>query len=664
MKLDVPVIVLDFETFYDKGYSLGKLGIVKYVFDKQFRVHGLAVMREDEEPAFRTDVAAALRELQEAYGERLERALVVMHNAYFDAFVLFHSFGLSVRNVVDTKCLAHLVNGPQQPADLADLAKYHGLPLKGTLDFMQGVRTPSNEQLVQLAEYAKRDLLITRRLFDLYFPVSLRTPPELAIAAHAVRMFSERPFTIAPQAIEQGRTSLEAYVDERVAATGHSLKEVSGNKTFEALMRTALARTGRQVPLKLNGNRSGFIPAFSKKDEAMVALLEDDDEAVRQLAHARLAVRSRSQQLSRFTFLEQCTALCDGLAHLQVKYHGCVTGRFTGSGGFSVQNIADPARCTNDFERQVATALREAICARDGCMLVASDAAQIEARVLAWLSPEAGLLEAFSSGSDVYCTFASKVFRRTVRVPSERASDYGLMKSLRTVGKTAVLALGYGMGRDTFIARLKQSPEARRLFADGTLTSEVCQQTIDEYRRTFAGIPRFWHRCERAFRDAVFGRGSRVGRLHFMKKGDDVFIELPSGRRLRYAGAKTVVRGASRRRTRHGGYLGCRRQSKPQLVYTNLRNGTDTHLFGAKIVENVTQAVARDILVHTIIAVERQGWPVVTHCHDEIVCEVEVEHAQECMSALEDAWRSVPEWADGLVLDAESVVGGSFADIK
>src|SRR5688572_27657038 len=135
-----PIAVLDFETYFDDAYSLRKLSIVEYVHDRRFRVHGLAVRYADGGARFHTNVPAALAEMADRYGPRLERALVVMHNGYFDAAILAWKYDLRPPVILDTMLLSHHVYGPRADggasASLGSLALRLGLVPKERLDFM------------------------------------------------------------------------------------------------------------------------------------------------------------------------------------------------------------------------------------------------------------------------------------------------------------------------------------------------------------------------------------------------------------------------------------------------------------------------------------------------------------------------------------------------
>ena len=655
-------IVLDLETYYDGKYSLEKLpAIPAYVWDPLFKVHGIAIQYPDGACVFRPDVAQMLAELRSEHGDELERVVVVGHNMCFDYFVLFHVFNQKLRNIADTRPMSHLVNGPGQPASLRELAHLHRLQAKGNLEFMKGVRNPTVPQLAELASYAKNDVAITGALFDRYIPEVLQTPIELTIMCHTIRMFVERPFHIDRERVETGLLEIEALLGQELAAAGCTASDISGNKSFHRRFSEALARTGRQLPRK--PGKRGTIPATARSDQEMLRLVNDENPEVRRLARLRLLVKSMPQKARRLEYLREA-ARHASTAHFEVVYHRAIHGRFAGSGGFNIQNVPVPERTGSDFDRQLARSLRKAICARTGRLLVAADACQVEARVGAWLAGQKGLSDAFANHVDIYSAFVSGVFGRPVRKPNAGDADHAEMQALRNVGKRAILGLGYGMGARTFISKLRETPEGLALFDRGILTNSICARIVKEYRERYGEIPTFWYRCEEAFRNSIEGFDSYLYGLHFFKSGGNVCIRLRSGRKVLYR--RATLREPNGQPVAYINWDGVEDvfvPDRPEILYA-ARNDEDARLFGPKIVEHIVSGTARDVLVHAIVNLERQGWPVVGHCHDDIVCESPPDRADECLEAMISAWRSVPEWAAGLTLDAEGKSGRSLADIK
>jgi DNA polymerase len=229
------------------------------------------------------------------------------------------------------------------------------------------------------------------------------------------------------------------------------------------------------------------------------------------------------------------------------------------------------------------------------------------------------------------------------------------LKLWRNVGKEAVLGLGFGMGVDKFQQRLRdpKNPEVSKLVENGTLNIDFCGKIVKKYRTMYPEIPDFWYDLNRAFMWAKDGRIVKLGRLKLRKVGRQaVGIVLPSGRQLyyrhirreRYTGKNefTAVNG-EKRDTRKGEW--------------EWKHGSGQRIYGGLLAENVTQAVARDVLAETIRRAEQErGYEVVLHVHDEIVPRVPEGQGEEALAWAIQSLSTPPEWAPGLPLAAEGHV--------
>jgi len=523
------VLVLDFETYFDKIFSLKKLSIPEYVHDARFYVQGLAVRYPDGQAEFKTDVPAALSKLQEQYGKDLEQATVVCHNAYFDLYMLNHLYGIRPKRFVDTMLLSHHVHGRKEKgkganASLEALAQRYGLKPKGDLDFMEGVRQPDARQQAELADYAVTDVEITYQLFAKLLPQVTLLIVEVPLMMHTVRQFTERGVRVNVLGIEQIREEILAETQGLIAAAGVTEKTVSADKLFTELMGLRLSRTGRNLATKEGKN--GPIPATAKNDQAMLALLEDADPHVQALAKARVAKKSLDQKLSRLDTLEGITRATGGQLPMHLVYYGAHTGRFSGR-GFNVQNMDRSG---------YGMKIRELFVPAHGSRFIIADLAQIEARITAWLAGQTDMLEAYAQNRDIYSEFASEVFGQEVRKPRE-GDDSGRSEWLtarRQVGKQAVLGLGFGMGALKFRDTLKKDKKTALLFETGQITEADCKIIVDAFRERYSSITAYWSAVEDAARNAVHGGVWQVNDSTFQMKGNTLHLTLPSGRDLRY----------------------------------------------------------------------------------------------------------------------------------
>lgn len=554
---------------------------------------------------------------------------------------------------VDTMLLAYHVQGRKDKgqgadASLAGLAERYGLNPKGSLDFMEGVRQPDAKQAADLTSYATTDVQITYELFTRLLPQLTRLKVEVQLMMHTVRLFTDRGIHIDVGGIPALREEILNEQTQLLKEAGVTEKQVSGNKLFEELLQNRLARSGRTVPTK--PGKKGPIAATAKTDEAMQALLLDNDPAVKALAKARLSKKSRDQKLSRLDTLEQITRATGGKLPMHLVYYGAHTGRFAGS-GFNVQNMDRTG---------YGLRIRELLVPAPGNLFVIADLAQIEARVTAWLAGQANMLAAFAEGRDLYSEFASDVFGEEVRKPheSDSAELAARLGSRRQVGKQAVLGLGFGMGAMKFRDTLKKDPKTAVLFDTGQITEADCKRIVDTFRERYDSIATYWRALDDAAWNCLSGGRWQVNSSSFELKQDALHLTLASGRDLRYPNprleslSKTIS------------YLdddGAEQEFTPlgeSLVYGE-GNGTKT-LYGGKLAENIVQATARDILVEAILEIEKAGIPVMFHVHDEVVAEVPEAQAERARETVTRIFEQPPAWATGLPIACETNVAQRY----
>lgn len=642
--MPLPFLVLDFETYYDRAYSLRRLTVPEYVHDPRFRAHGIAVRHPDGRAAFHWDTTTAIRELQGEYGAAFERAIVVVHNALFDLYILARKFGVRPARFLDTLALAHHVHGRKgagggESASLKALAERYGLQAKGELDFMCGVIEPDPRQRANLERYALDDVEITCQLAQKLLPKITQPEVELPLIMHTTRLFTERGVHVDLNALAVLRAEILADCERWFRDAGADPKTLASNAQFANLLMRALQRTGRLVPLKPGKN--GLIPAIAKKDTAMQALAEDDDPVVATLVQARLGKRSADQLLARLDTMVRIANATRGALPVHLVYYGAHTGRFAGGGKFNIQNLGR----TGHGER-----IRGLIRPANGSLFVVGDLAQIEARVLAWLAGQTDLVAAFREGQDIYSQFASGVFGREVRKPrkDDAPEHASRLKADRQIGKQAMLGLGYSMGALRFMNTLRADPLAAPLFDLGVLTPLICRDIVHRYRETYSEIPALWNRLEDAFREALNGCTLSLNGLALQRADESVLVWLPNGRALRYPNARLEEAQRSIHFLDANGEEAEFTPEGASIVY-----GRDKGLYGGKLTENVVQAIARDVLAEAILGLEQMGYPVMFHVHDEVVVEVPAERAEAAITAVKQMLEGPRPWAPGLPLLAE-----------
>lgn len=347
----------------------------------------------------------------------------------------------------------------------------------------------------------------------------------------------------------------------------------------------------------------------------------------------------------KYTAMLQCMCSDDRVRGLLQYYGAARTGRWAGR-LVQVQNLPqnhiddlDGARemvrqgdtddvelCYGGVTRILSELIRTAFIAPEGKVFHVCDFSAIEARVIAWLAGEKWVLDVFRDGGDVYCATASQMFG----VPVEK---HGRNAHLRQKGKIAVLALGYGGG----VAALEAMGGARL-----GLTKEEESEIVGKWRDSNPRIVRMWRNAENAAITAVkSGRKMGFNRgIVFDRQWGCLTVALPSGRTIVYPRAKVGIE-------RDDSWRGDHESLEYEGVNQTTRKWTSVRTYGGKIVENIVQAIARDILGEVILKAKRWNLDVVFHVHDEIIVEADKDTP---LSLVESLFDEEIEWARGLPL--------------
>ena len=269
--------------------------------------------------------------------------------------------------------------------------------------------------------------------------------------------------------------------------------------------------------------------------------------------------------------------------------------------------------------------IRTAFVPKPGCRFYVADFAAIEARVIAWLAGESWRMDVFRNGGDIYCASASQMFK----VPVVK---HGVNGHLRQKGKIAELALGYGGS----VGALK----AMGAINLGLQESEL-KPLVDMWRNSNPRITKLWWDIDKAAKDCIKERKpAETHGIRFSYQSGMMFVRLPSGRNLVYVKPRIGE-------NQFGGesitYYGVGEQKK----WTRLET------YGPKLVENIVQATARDILAEAMLRLNRHGYNIVMHIHDEAVIEAPESTSLERICSV---MAECPAWARGLLLRADGYV--------
>ena len=269
--------------------------------------------------------------------------------------------------------------------------------------------------------------------------------------------------------------------------------------------------------------------------------------------------------------------------------------------------------------------IRTAFIPRPGCRFFVADFAAIEARVIAWIAGEHWRQEVFEGGGDIYCASASQMFH----VPVEKN---GINGHLRQKGKIAELALGYGGS----VGALKAMGAL-----DMGVPEEELKPLVDVWRQSNPAIVRLWWDVDKAASTCVRQRTeTETHGIRFTYQSGILFVTLPSGRQLAYVKPRM---GVNRFGNESVTYEGVGEQKK----WLRLES------YGPKFVENIVQATARDILAEAMIRLNRAGYRIVMHVHDEAVIEAPEQTSLEDICSI---MGQTPVWANGLLLRADGYV--------
>lgn len=332
----------------------------------------------------------------------------------------------------------------------------------------------------------------------------------------------------------------------------------------------------------------------------------------------------------------------DGRAHGLLQFYGAGrTGRWAGR-LIQVQNLPrnyledlDTARALvkagdgktvemlyDSLPDTLSQLIRTAFIPTPGTRFIVADYSAIEARVLAWLAGQDDTLQAFRDGKDLYCATATAMFG----VPVDK---HGPNAELRQKGKIAVLACGYqgGVG-------------AIRTMGGGRMgmTDTEMKNTVDAWRNANTNIVTYWWDIDTAAKNTIkAGQPQQVRNITLRMDAGILFIILPSGRKLAYPGAG----------------IGTNRFGGESITFYGPGLGgkfAQQETYGGKLVENITQAVARDLLAHAIGLIENAGHHIVMHIHDEVVIEAP---PATTITEICDLMARNPTWAPDIPLTAD-----------
>jgi DNA polymerase len=483
--------------------------------------------------------------------------------------------------------------------------------------------------LAQYGEYCRNDVELTYDIFQKMMKAGF-PKGELKLIDLTLSMFIHPVLRLDTKALgmhlEDTVAQKQAHLVSALKAVGKqdlAVKHILGDEETRAEVRKTLMSNNQFAemlkgldviaPVKISPTTGKPTLALAKSDEAFKALLEHEDVRVQALCAARIGTKSTLEETRTQRFIDISHR---GAFPVPLKYYAAHTGRWGGTDSVNLQNL--PSRGPN------AGKLKKAILAPEGYVFIDADSAQIEARTLAWESGQDDLVEAFANGEDVYKIMATAIYGK---------SEAEITKDERFVGKTTILGAGYGMGGAKFQAQLKTF--------GAEMSTDECARIISVYRDRYAKVPALWRESQEALKCMSRGMTMKLGKdglLTVNEKG----ILLPNGLHIYYNGLAEVIQ-----------------DDKRQFTYQT-RNGPNK-IYGGKVVENFTQAIARCIIGDQMLKIAKR-YKVVLTVHDAIGIVARQEEADEARAYVESCMRWVPAWAEGLPVNCESGMGLSYGD--
>jgi len=604
------LITIDFETYYDREFSLSKMTTEEYVRDPRFEVIGVGVKLNNNETEWASGSKEQIRDFLHTFdwGE----AMFLAHNTVFDGAIANWLFDITPRVYTDTLCIARAVDGVEVSGSLRALAERYSLGTKGIeVENALGKHRAdfTSEELSRYGDYCVNDVDLTYDLFKIFAPNFPRE--ELKLIDLSLRMFVEPTLDLDLGLLEQHLIETRDHKDKLLACAGVDKKDLMSNAKFASL----LEGLGVKPPTKISPTTGKETFAFAKTDEDFKALSDHEDPQVQSLVSARLGNKSTLEETRTQRFIDISKR---GLLPVPVKYYAAHTGRWGGDDKINLQNL--PSRGVAGKK------LKKSIIAPEGHTLIEADSSQIEARVLAWLAGQKNLVDAFANDEDVYIKMASRIYG----VPEEDVTS-----EQRFVGKTTILGAGYGMGAVRFREQLKN-------FGTDISESEAAR-VIKIYREANRDIYNLWKAAQNTIVYLSRGDALPLGRNNLLQVDVDRYaLRLPSGLLLRY-----------------NDLLG--EQGEMGIEYTYQTRRGRTRIYGGKVIENVCQALARCIIGYQMLEVSKK-YKVVLTVHDSIVCCVREEEVTTARDYVETCMRMIPQWAEGLPIDCESGVGKSYGE--
>lgn len=601
------ILTVDFETFYDKDYSLSRMTTEQYVNDRRFEVIGVGVKLNDGETQTFSGTKKETADFLAQFD--WENLWVLCHNTLFDATILAYKFDIKPKLWLDTLSMARAIHGTEVGGSLAKLSNFYGVGEKGTevmnaLGKRRAQFKPGELDAYML--YCANDVDLTYEIFKRMAPCFNKE--EIKLIDMTLRMHTEPKLLLDPFVLKHHLHDVQEKKEALMARVTAEKEELMSNPKFAE----ALINLGVAPPMKVSLRTGKETFAFAKSDDGMKALLEHENPDVQALVAARLGVKSTLEETRTQRFIDLAERF--GKLPVPLKYYGAMTGRWAATDGTNLQNIPRGSK------------MKEAMVAPEGWQIVGADLSNIELRVGLYFAGQMDKLQLLASGVDLYKDFASGVFG----VSYDDVDD-----DQRFIGKTSQLSLIYGTGH-------KKLRNAIKMMSGKDIGETEAKRIVDFYRSDYTKVVESWHHGETALRAIQGNMAYKFGHSPKLEVVGRAGIELPSGMFLQYPDLK----------------LGTNEAGKKEWTYSQRKERVRIH--GPKCYQNTIQALARCVMGESMVRVAKRI-PVALTIHDALYCVVPDQIVNKVAKFIIQELKREPVWAPGLPLDAEIGAGQSLA---
>lgn len=585
--------------------------------------------------------------------------MLVAHNAFFEQCISLNCLPKYTRFGVATSpkrwiCTASQAAALALPRNLEGAAQVLRLPVQKDMEGRRLIlkwckpKRPSKKdpstrhsdpaELQRIVEYCKRDVAAEVELF-------LATPP-----LHP----TEREVWILDQKINLRGFEVDRPLVNTVLDMIETETDFINQQTAELTNGALRSARQRDAVLSFLQDEGVFLPDLQKKtvDDAVKNGLVTGK--AKELLEYRQAISMSST--AKYPVFEECSRT-DGRLRDMLLYHAASTGRW---GGVRVQpqnfprgTIKDPIKACEilalgDLElvrmiygepmQAFSSCLRGMIVAPPGKVLDVADYAAIEARVLFWVAKHEEGLKAFREGRDLYKEMAQRIYNVN--------HVENVTKDQRWLGKTAILGCGYGMGVDRF--------EETCLNLGQEIGPDLSAAAVYAYRDAHSPVVKLWKNYELAAMAAIENPGKKytLNYVSWWVRGGFLWCELPSGRRLAYHQPSVrMVVNKYKQRVKAIYHYG---------IDSYTKQWCEQKTWGGTLVENVVQAIARDLMAAAMLRIEAAGpWEIVLSVHDELLAERDIfgggSNQEFCRLMAE-----LPPWATGCPVQVEGWEGPRY----